>query len=507
MSIRMSDLDCMPDHPHRRLPNAMQAPASAWPATVGTQTIIFNRTGSTEAARILSPRGLRRLDGTPCSDDPALFIRENEALPVSVYFRRLSRRVFDGSGEGRFKGAWLNGLPERGISTRLPCCLLDLELSVFRCITSGLGATAPCGPGVVERNERAMQGMTTIDNPRWTRIMARDATADGEFWFSVTTTGIYCRPSCPARRANPDNVTIHDTLDHAKATGARACRRCDPDAAASLRDKLAARICRAIEAAETPPSLTALARAEGLGPTYLQRAFQAATGMSPKAYADAVRARRVRARLADGARVTDAVYDAGFGSATRFYDRAEALLGMAPARFRDGGRGERLRFAIGEGSLGTILVASSDRGIAAILLGDGPDAVLRDLQGRFSKAELIGGDAHYEALVAQVVAFVDRPNAGLGLPLDIRGTLFQQRVWAVLQAIPPGTTTTYAEIAQAIGAPRAVRAVAGACAANPLAVAVPCHRVVRRDGALSGYAWGIERKRALLAIEAPQADM
>jgi AraC family transcriptional regulator of adaptative response/methylated-DNA-[protein]-cysteine methyltransferase len=256
-----------------------------------------------------------------------------------------------------------------------------------------------------------------------------------------------------------------------------------------------------IEASESPPGLDELAAQAGMSPFHFHRVFKAETGLTPKAYAEAHRAGRVRERLARGDSVTDAILEAGFNSSTRFYERSNERLGMAPTAWRAGGADARIRFAIGQCSLGAILVASSDKGVCAILLGDDPDALARDLQDRFPKAELIGGDADYERTVATVVGFVETPRLGLDLPLDVRGTAFQERVWRALQEIPAGSRATYAEIANRIGAPRAVRAVAGACAANHLAVAIPCHRVVRSDGGLSGYRWGVERKRTLLERE------
>jgi AraC family transcriptional regulator of adaptative response/methylated-DNA-[protein]-cysteine methyltransferase len=223
--------------------------------------------------------------------------------------------------------------------------------------------------------------------------------------------------------------------------------------------------------------------------------------LTPKAYAAERRADRVRRELARSDTVTGAIYDAGFNSSGRFYAQADRMLGMTPARYRAGGAEAEIRFAVGECSLGSILVAGSDRGVCAILLGDDPDALVRDLQDRFPQARLIGGDAAFEQWVARVVGFVEAPGLGLDLPLDVRGTAFQQRVWRALQEIPPGSTASYSEIALRIGAPKSVRAVAQACGANPLAVAIPCHRVVRQDGGLSGYRWGVARKRALLARE------
>lgn len=343
----------------------------------------------------------------------------------------------------------------------------------------------------------------TASDPRWARIVARDPGADGLFWYVVATTGIYCRPSCPSRTANPVNVTLHDTLEDARATGARPCRRCNPEGSSTLEENaaLVERACRMIATAENAPGLAELAEAVELSPGYFHRLFKATTGLTPKAYASAHRAERVRRSLQAADTVTDAIYDAGYGSNSRFYAGSTALLGMTPSTYRAGGPRERLRFAVGDCTLGAILVASSDRGVAAILLGDDPDALVRDLQDRFPRAELIGGDQCYEDSIARVVGFVESPGIGLDLPLDVRGTAFQQRVWHALRAVPAGTTVTYGELARRIGAPAATRAVAGACAANPIAVAIPCHRVVRTDGSLSGYRWGVERKRQLLDVE------
>ena len=265
---------------------------------------------------------------------------------------------------------------------------------------------------------------------------------------------------------------------------------------------LVAQACRRIEAAEQPPSLDDLARQAGLSPFHFHRVFKAATGLTPKAYATAHRAHAVRTTLARGtSSVTDAIFDAGFNANSRFYEHADAMLGMKPTQYRAGGVDARIEFAIGESSLGAILVARSQRGVCAISLGDDADALLRELQDRFPRAELFGGDARFERLVAQVVGMIEQPGIGIDLPLDVRGTAFQQRVWQALRQIPSGETTSYAQIAQRIGSPTSARAVAGACAANTLAVAIPCHRVVRSDGALSGYRWGVERKRELLSRE------
>jgi AraC family transcriptional regulator of adaptative response/methylated-DNA-[protein]-cysteine methyltransferase len=240
----------------------------------------------------------------------------------------------------------------------------------------------------------------------------------------------------------------------------------------------------------------------GFSPGYFHRRFKAVTGLTPKEYASAHRAAKLREGLASGGSVTEAIYDAGFNSSGRFYEKSTDMLGMTPTQYRAGGASEEIRFAVGETSLGAILVASSKKGVASILLGSDPDELVRELQDRFAKAHLIGADHDYEALVACVIGFIEVPAVGLDLPLDVRGTAFQRRVWRALQQIPVGQTASYTEIAQQIGSPKAIRAVAGACAANNLAVAIPCHRVVRNDGSLSGYAWGVERKQALLAREA-----
>jgi AraC family transcriptional regulator of adaptative response/methylated-DNA-[protein]-cysteine methyltransferase len=345
------------------------------------------------------------------------------------------------------------------------------------------------------------------NDPRWARVVARDRTADGHLWYSVLTTGVYCRPSCPSRAANPRNVQLHDTVEQAKATGFRPCKRCHPDGLSIDAENAAivARVCRLIEQSEEEPSLTDLAKAVGRSPSYFHRRFKAVTGLTPKDYASARRAAKLREGLATGSSITEAIYDAGFNSSGRFYEKSTDMLGMTPTQYRAGGASEEIRFAVGETSLGAILVASSRKGVAAILLGNDPSELVRELQDRFRKAHLIGADKDYEALVARVVGFIETPALGLDLPLDVRGTAFQQRVWQALQEIPVGQTVSYTKIAQRIGSPKSVRAVANACAANNLAVAIACHRVVRNDGSLSEYAWGVERKQALLAREAARS--
>ena len=342
------------------------------------------------------------------------------------------------------------------------------------------------------------------DSVRWAAVVGRDRRADGVFYYSVRTTGVYCRPSCAARQARRENVSFHATPAEAERAGFRPCKRCRPDSHGLLetRAQAVARACRLIETAEEMPSLDALADVAGLSRFHSHRVFKTTTGLTPRAYAAAHRARRVRDELSRSERVTDAIYGAGFSSSGRFYATASEVLGMTPTDFRAGGDGAVIRFAVGECSLGSILVAATERGVCSILLGDEPDALARDLQRRFPNARVIGGDREFERLVAKVVGFVEAPGLGLDLPLDVRGTAFQQRVWQALREIPAGCTTTYTKLAERIGAPKAVRAVAGACASNAIAVAIPCHRVVRHDGGLSGYRWGVERKRRLLEREA-----
>nr|WP_188823985.1 bifunctional DNA-binding transcriptional regulator/O6-methylguanine-DNA methyltransferase Ada [Brucella endophytica] len=341
-------------------------------------------------------------------------------------------------------------------------------------------------------------------DPRWAALVNRDPAFDGKFVYSVKTTGVYCRPVCPSRLAKPENIAFHADCAEAERAGFRPCLRCRPNEAplAERHAAIIAEACRRIEASEELPLLDALAEAAGISPFHFHRLFKSITGLTPRAYGAAHRARRVRDELtASKGSVTEAIYDAGFNSSSRFYETSNKVLGMTPSAFRAGGAKAQIKFAVGECSLGAILVAATEKGVCVISLGDDPDALLRELQDRFPKAQLIGGDAEFEKTMAKVVGFIDAPGIGLDLPLDVRGTAFQERVWQALRDIPAGRTVSYTEIAERIGAPKAVRAVAGACAANKIAVAIPCHRVVRQDGDLSGYRWGVERKRALLQRE------
>lgn len=343
----------------------------------------------------------------------------------------------------------------------------------------------------------------TTDNARWQAIVERNKAADGHFVYGVRSTGVYCQPSGAIRLPKRENIEFFDTPEAAELQGYRPSkllRRGQP----TLENIYVAKIaeaCRYIEQHDEDVPLADIAEYVGISIYHFHRLFKAITGLTPKAYANAHRNQRLRASLNGSERVTDAIFDAGFNSNSRFYETSSAMLGMTPKTWRAGGKGVQIYFALAICSLGDILVAQSEKGICAIFLGDDPSILLEDLQDKFPQAELIGGNAPFEKLISQVVGFIEAPEIGLDLPLDIRGTAFQQRVWQALRDIPVGTTVSYTDIAQRIGSPKAVRAVAGACAANMLAVAIPCHRVVRNDGALSGYRWGIQRKRALLNKE------
>ena len=345
------------------------------------------------------------------------------------------------------------------------------------------------------------------DEARWQAVRDKEADAAHAFYYGVRTTGVFCIAGCSSRRPNPDNVVFFDTVADALAQDYRPCKRCRPDdtAHADIASRRIVAACRAIETAQTPPSLAELAGGAELSPAYFQRLFKEQVGVSPKVYAQAVRDERVRRALTSGASVTQAVFDAGYGSASRFHERSAAALGMTATRYKAGGAGLKIRYALAQSHLGPLLAGFTDLGVCAILFGDTPDELIHDLRQRFHAAHISPGGSDLDGRVARLVAFIESPTCEPSLPLDIQGTAFQQRVWKALQNIPPGQTRTYTDVAQAIGQPNAARAVAKACADNPLAVAVPCHRVLRKDGSLAGYRWGLERKAALLEREREDA--
>jgi AraC family transcriptional regulator of adaptative response/methylated-DNA-[protein]-cysteine methyltransferase len=339
------------------------------------------------------------------------------------------------------------------------------------------------------------------DEARYQAVRARDPRADGMFYYAVVTTGVYCRPTCAARPALRRNVRFHDTPDDAERAGFRPCQRCHPrePPAAQREARLVEEARAALESSEAPVKLAALAAAAGLSPSHFHRLFRRQAGMTPREYAAASRLRRFGEAVRAGSTVTSAIYEAGYSSSGRFYE-AGGALGMTASELRQGGRGLRMRTAILTCSLGHALVAATERGVCLVAFADAPRGLERELRQRFPEATIDPPDEAIERLAAAVVAAVDTGQPA-DVPLDLLGTAFQQRVWRALRDIPRGTTITYAELARRIGAPRAVRAVGTACGANPAAVVVPCHRVVRGDGGLGGYRWGLARKKTLLARE------
>ncbi|WZO99293.1 bifunctional DNA-binding transcriptional regulator/O6-methylguanine-DNA methyltransferase Ada [Isosphaeraceae bacterium EP7] len=353
----------------------------------------------------------------------------------------------------------------------------------------------------------AATSTTEEDEARWNAVLSRDPRADGAFVYSVRTTGVYCRPMCPSRQARRENVRFYDTRVDAERAGFRPCKRCRPDREpGEARTSAVAAACRLIEEASALPTLQTLADAANLSPSHFHRLFKAATGLTPKGYAEAHRARRVREALHGGETITGAIYGAGFNSNGRFYANSSRILGMTPTDFRTGAPDATIRFAVGQCTLGSLLVAATEAGVCSILLGDDPDALVRQLQDAFPRATFVGADADFEQHVARVVGLIESPSINFDLPLDVRGTAFQMRVWRALTEIPAGKTVSYSELAARLGIPSSTRAVAGAVAANRIAVAIPCHRVVRSDGSISGYRWGVDRKRTLLDRELSPPD-
>lgn len=350
-----------------------------------------------------------------------------------------------------------------------------------------------------------MNQHTYIENDfRWQCVLARRLPEGQEFVFAVKTTGIYRKPSCTSRHPNRENVVFFDSAEEAEKAGFRPCGRCRSEGKPDKNPHTDAivRACRIIEASDEPPGLQQLADAVGISSYHFHRIFKSEVGLTPKAYSAQHRLGKFRAELRGSeTSVTDAIFAAGFNSSSRFYEKGNNALGMSPVAYRSGGEGTDIQFAVAQCSLGAILVAASRKGVCTIGLGDDPDALVQELQDNFPNATLLGGDEDFEKLVAKVIGFIEHPEIGLNLPLDLRGTAFQHRVWQALMKIPAGKKASYFDIAKSIGSPKAVRAVAQACAANKVAVAVPCHRVVRNDGSLSGYRWGVSRKAKLLERE------
>lgn len=356
---------------------------------------------------------------------------------------------------------------------------------------------------VVIENGRATAAWD--EDQQWRAVLARDAEADGAFVYAVRSTGIYCRPTCPSRRPRRENVAFYPLPEAAEQAGFRACRRCHPEQVA-VRDpqvELVQRVCRAITAnPEEPPTLASLSAVVHLSPFHLQRTFKRVMGITPRQYADACRVGRLKDELRRGEAVSSALYGAGYGSASRLYERAPAHLGMTPAVYRRGGMGMRIHYTVVPCPLGLLLVAATERGICAINLGDADDALAAGLKREYPAAEITRDASGLNRAVAAIIRHLHGQEPHLDLPLDVQATAFQWRVWEALRAIPYGSTRSYGEIARAIGQPTAARAVAQACANNRVALAIPCHRVVREDGSPGGYRWGVERKRALLDKEA-----
>ncbi len=355
--------------------------------------------------------------------------------------------------------------------------------------------------------EHARSGKPESEGIRWRAVLKRDGRFDDDFIFAVRTTGIYCRPSCPARRPKRENTVFFDSAIEAEKDGYRSCKRCHPHSA-SLEERRAAAVrkaCAIVEAAEEPPRLNDLAAAVGLSPSHFHRQFKFLTGVTPKEYAAGKRVKRLQDRLSAGRSVADATYESGFGSSSRVYEASKATLGMTPAQYRAGGKDLAIRYTVAKSTLGNLLVGATHDGVCCIELGDSKKVLRQSLKDRFPAARLKEDKAELRQWVSEITRFLKTPARGLKLPLDIQGTAFQQRVWKALQAIPMGQTASYQDIAVAIGKPTAQRAVAQACGANKLALAIPCHRVVRTDGELGGYHWGVERKRRLLEQERQSA--
>jgi AraC family transcriptional regulator, regulatory protein of adaptative response / methylated-DNA-[protein]-cysteine methyltransferase len=351
------------------------------------------------------------------------------------------------------------------------------------------------------REGRYHRNMEANESTYWDAVLARDAGRDGEFFYGVRTTGVFCRPSCPARRPRRENVIFLETAQEAVRAGLRPCRRCRPLGRDASAERLT-RICRFIERnLDQSPALAALAEEAGLSPFHLQRSFKAALGITPREYADACRLRTFKKELRQGRPVTQAQMEAGYGSSSRLYERTDAQLGMTPSAYRAGAPGADVRYAVGDSPLGPVLVAATGKGVCAIQFGRSADELRIWLEAEYPRADIAEDGGGMGDWLERVMRFIVGEYRELPLPLDIQATAFQRRVWDYLRKIPYGSTQSYAEVAEGIGRPTAARAVAGACGSNRIALAIPCHRVVRAGGELGGYRWGVERKRKLLKME------
>jgi AraC family transcriptional regulator of adaptative response/methylated-DNA-[protein]-cysteine methyltransferase len=347
-----------------------------------------------------------------------------------------------------------------------------------------------------------LQMTTSNANQKWSMVLARDTKADGRFVYAVKSTGIFCRPTCPSRRPRRENVEFFNSPQQAQQAGYRACRRCTPLERNPQSQKVEA-ACRYIdENLDVTLSLTAISRHVAISPFHFQRMFKRMLGISPREYQQARRAGRFRQALLSDGSVTEAIYEAGFSSSSRAYESVPAQLGMTPSEFKRGGDGVEIRCTVISTELGKLLVATTPRGVCAVRFGESEAALLRELRRDFSAAEIRRDDEGLESVATQIKQLLSGSAAPLNIPLDLRGTAFQQMVWKELRHIPKGQTRSYTDVAKAIGKPKAVRAVANACGSNPVAIVVPCHRVVQKDGSLAGYRWGVKRKATLLEKEA-----
>lgn len=345
--------------------------------------------------------------------------------------------------------------------------------------------------------------MFSTDSSRWDAVVHRDKEAEGCFYYAVKTTGVFCRPGCSSRLPNRKNVTFYETIEAAENDGFRPCKRCKPGSVSQNEhiESIIIQACRSIEQAEIPLKLDDLAAAAGLSPYHFHRLFKKIVGVTPKQYSSTHQSQRFRNSLKDSPSVTDAIYKAGYSSSSRAYEKAQEHLAMAPKTYRGGAAGVTIYYGTAQCLLGWVIVALTERGICAIELGDDPKTLFVQLQKNYPKAQLEEVSADFSSLLKEVASFIETPSRGIKVPLDIQGTAFQQRVWSVLQEIEPGTTLSYTELAERVGNPEAARAVAKACGSNRLAVVIPCHRVVAKDGRMGGFRWGVERKAQLLDKE------